>query len=1214
MRQQLRVMLLVVCAIAVGLAGSESMFAQSGLGSVTATIVDETGGRLSGATLRLVEGSTGAARTTDSNEAGLITLPAVPPGTYTVTITRPDFKTRQIDNVTVNSFQQVSLGQITLELAVGATEVTEVSAERPVLDLDSGVRTETIQAQQVQDMPLQGRNWSTLLKVIPGSTPTNSEAINGREYSASGYADFRVNGKNPGQTQVNLDGGSLVDHGSDGKTTVAPSLESIQEVSVLTNNFQAEYGNRGGSVINIVTKSGTNTLRGAVFDYLRNEALNATSWENTFLGTPKPRNRFNYFGGNLGGPIITNKLFYFYNFENFKQDLPTGTMQGRVPTELERRGDFSQTLNADGTRPIIYMPGTQFSGTPVPFPNNVIPAAMLDPRGQAILNTYPLPNNPGDRNNNYILNYERKFPRRSHTAKVDWNVDDKTQAYVRFTSDGGTQVDRNLGSGGGILPAGNIQRPRPDRALAVNATHTFSNTFVMNALFGWSYDYVEWLPTDAAGLSKNQQGLAGLPTVFPATDDILPQVQIGTYPAYQFNRIPAYAKANEYQAAATFTWARGTHVIKFGGQTIINLKDEIDAGANKGNYEFAPSAGSAFDTGYAPANVLLGAVSRFTQIEHLNRKNSIYRDIHAFLQDTWKPASRLTLDYGVRFYHMPTEHNRNPEETFDGVFLPSRWDPAKAPRFYVPYAANTSLIVDPAFPNAPLPSNVANVLRYTIVPGSGDPLNGVVPLGGEFGNAGMPEPKALLFAPRGGFAWTPFASQRTLLRGGFGWAYNRNNIADTINRFENGLGGQANLAQTSFNTMASTSTLQPLQARSFGARDESNENVPTVYDYSVSVQQQLFGDFVLDIAYVGNIQKHQPVNFNINAIAPGTAFKSEFVDPRNAGFNFSGPITATNRNPLPGSNAMDPLVMRPYRGFNELMMTSNIADVTYNALQVSASKRLRNGFAIDASYTLSRTKGQVEGVGLFDYNWEDYTGYRLNSDRLHVVSVSTTYETPRLANKLRFDNPVGRAILDDWKIAHLFTAFSSTPISPAFNLQLANQTSTLSAADLNRVFLGTPDLAPRLVVNGDVNQRGELANQFDPTQLGVPGLFPAADGTGPRNFINGRGSFSNDISFVKQFRIGDGPRFEVRANVFNVFNNVRRLAINNTLQFKANGANFGDGFQLFNTPDQLEARARANGITDPLQLYNQFRSGVGHVNLTDVQPSRVIEIGMALRF
>ncbi len=247
---------------------------------------------------------------------------------------------------------------------------------------------------------------------------------------------------------------------------------------MLTNNFQAEYGNRGGSVINIVTKSGTNQLRGAVFDYLRNEAPERHRLAEHVPGARRSRsNRFNYFGGNIGGPIVKNTLFYFYNFENFKQDLPTGTMQGRVPTELERRGDFSQTFNADGTRPIIYMPGTQFSGNPVQFPNNVIPASMIDPRGRAILNTYPLPNNPSDpNNNNYILSYDPKFPRRSHTERWTGTSTTRRKPTSRFTSDDGTQVDRNLGSSGGILPAGNIQRPRPDRALAVNATHTFSNT------------------------------------------------------------------------------------------------------------------------------------------------------------------------------------------------------------------------------------------------------------------------------------------------------------------------------------------------------------------------------------------------------------------------------------------------------------------------------------------------------------------------------------------------------------------------------------------------------------------------------------------------------------------------------------------------------------------------------------------------------------------
>ncbi len=321
----------------------------------------------------------------------------MPPGIYTLTISLPSFKTHQVENFTINSFQQLSIGQVTMELSVGPSDVVEVTASRPLLDLDSGVRFETIQSQQVQDMPLQGRNWTSLLKVIPGSNPTNSTAISGREYSADGYGDFRINGKSPQQTQVNLDGGSLVDHGSDNKTTVARSLESIHDVSVLTNNFQAEYGNRGGTVINIVTKSGTNEFRGSVFDYMRNEALKARNWADNynFPDQEKPRYRFNYFGGNLGGPIRKNKLFFFYNVENFKQDIPGAIVQGRVPTEAERRGDFSQTINADGSRPVIFFPGTQFSGNPVPIPNNIIPQELIHPLGRALLNVFPLPNNPG---------------------------------------------------------------------------------------------------------------------------------------------------------------------------------------------------------------------------------------------------------------------------------------------------------------------------------------------------------------------------------------------------------------------------------------------------------------------------------------------------------------------------------------------------------------------------------------------------------------------------------------------------------------------------------------------------------------------------------------------------------------------------------------------------------------------------------------------------
>ncbi|HTL00878.1 MAG TPA: hypothetical protein VL243_01595, partial [Vicinamibacterales bacterium] len=672
--------------------------------------------------------------------------------------------------------------------------------------------------------------------------------------------------------------------------------------------------------------------------------------------------------------------------------------------------------------------------------------------------------------------------------------------------------------------------------------------------------------------------------------------------------------ANEYQASATMSWARGTHFIKGGLQHITNTKDEIDGSVTKGFYDFTVNSSSAFDTGYAAANVLVGAVSRFQQIEKLNRKYSMYRDLHAFLQDTWKPNRSLTLDYGLRLSHMPTEFNTRPDETLDAVFLASKWDPAKAPRFYVPDPKNPTLIIDPANPNSPLPASVASALRYTIVPGSGDLLNGVVALGknGEQ-NAGLRMPPALMVAPRGGFAWTPFES--TVVRGGFGWAYNRNSIQTAVNRFENGLGASTTLVQTSLSTLAGSGTLQPIQAKSIGARDEfSAGKLPTVYDYSLSAQHQLSKTMVLDLAYIGNRQTNQPVDFNLNAIPLGTAFKPEFVDPRVAGSNFAGAVSATNPGALPGTNTMDPIVMRPYRGFDQLLVTANIAKVTYNSMQVQISQRLSR-FNLSASYTLGRTKGQIENTSPYYNNWEAYTGYKLGNDRLHVLNVNYAVETPAIARRLGLNNAVGRGIFDDWKVAHLLTVFSGQDYSPTITLQQRNTTTNFSATQLNQIFLGTPDVGPRPVLLSDPNDlERNLQHEFNPAALALPGIYPASTGTGPRNFLRGLPSFGNDLSMIKNFPIQGGRMVEVRANFYNLFNSVRRSTVNSGITYKAKGTTFAEGFEIINTPEASLERTKAAGVTDPLQLYNQFRTGAGHVNVTTVSPMRIVEIGVAIRF
>src|SRR5579871_5392570 len=281
-------------------------YGQTGLGSITGEVVDPSGAKLPHATLRLIETATQTAFSTAANAEGIFIFPSVAVGHYTLTITAAGFRERQLANLDVSAYQQVSLGKLTLEVGGGPVETVTVTANQDLVK-DTATRMDAINASQVNDIPLAGRNWVTLLKVVPGAnaiaSTNNSIAFNGREYTATGYADFRINGKPVGTTQVNLDGGSIVDQGSDAKTTVAPGLESIEEVSVLTNNFQAEYGYRAGAVVNIVTKSGTNTFHATAFDNLRNEDLNANSWSNNYLGLPRAKYRYNYVGGNIGGPI-----------------------------------------------------------------------------------------------------------------------------------------------------------------------------------------------------------------------------------------------------------------------------------------------------------------------------------------------------------------------------------------------------------------------------------------------------------------------------------------------------------------------------------------------------------------------------------------------------------------------------------------------------------------------------------------------------------------------------------------------------------------------------------------------------------------------------------------------------------------------------------------------------------------------------------------------
>ncbi len=1188
-------------------------FSQGGMGSITGTVVDSSDAPIPGVAIKIVQLSTNSERNTTSNEAGMFTLPSLVASKYELTITAAGFRTKSFKDLELNAFQNLALGRLQMELGTTQTTV-DVLAEIPMMSTENAVRSDVIQAKQVTEMPLQGRNWSTLLKVIPGSSPNNVNAINGRDAGYDGYGDFRVNGKASTQTQVNLDGGTNVDHGSDTKTTVTPSLEAIQEVAVLTNNFQAEYGNRSGVVINIVTKSGTNQWHGTAWDYLRNEVLNAAPWSNNYFGLGNPRYRYNYFGGNLSGPIKKDKLFFFYNYENLKQDSPTLTNQIRVPTELERKGDFSQTVNANGTRPTIYYPGTQASGTPIVIPNNIIPPNLINPLGTAIMNIYPMPNLKNETNNNYLNQYAKVNNRYLNVAKVDYNISDTMRAYVRVNYDKQDYTDMITWMAGSNLPFVITGWNRPDKALTANLTKTMSSNMVVETLFNWQKDFLDGpleRSLDPEKIDKEKMGLSGLPVAFPTSTNILPQIQGTGYQDFQFNRFPLHAIAPEYQIAQTWAWTKGTHLFKWGGQYMRNQKDEINAAIDKGNYNFGVNTSSDFDMGYSPANILTGALTQFTQVSNPSQKLSVFQDFHFFVQDTWKLSSRVTLDFGMRVYHIPTEHNTNYELTMDAAFVPGKWDPKKAPRYYVVNPKNTKTVIDPAYPDNPLPANVFNALLYSIVPGSGDILNGVVPLTKDtIGEAGIRDPNYLLFAPRGGIAWK--FTDKTVLRVGFGWSYNRPTIGQATGTFQNGMADQADYRQTSLATLTNSS-VRRISPRAFGAYDESSNASPTVYDYSISLQRELPFNMVLDVAYVGNIQRHQTMQFNMNQVLPGVSYQAQHMDPRLAGNNFFGPISASNPGPLPGTQAVDSNLMRPYVGFGALNLITNVGNGHYDALQWSVNKRLSHGLTFMVSHTWSKLMLDTESFGPFFSNWKDYTGYIANEHRPQVWGVTYNYDVPSLRAKMGWSNGFARQLFDGWSLAHMMNFYSGRALTPDYNLQYAGNTQ--GVANFNSTFTGSPDIAPRILSNGTNANNGlaDMAHMFNTGAFVIPGL--GGVGIGSRNFLWSRGTFSNDINVTKQFPIRERLGLELRASFFNPFNQVRRQDENLSLQYKMKGRTLQDGYYLYNSPEQLVTNLleRLPNSTEA-EKYNQYRSGVGHENVTTVMDMRRIEIGLRLKF
>jgi hypothetical protein len=1105
-------------------------------GTIYGTVKDPSGAVMADATVTVNDASTGVTRTVSTDESGGFVVPNLPPGTYAITVNATGFKKIDKTGVVLSAADHLGVGDFVL--AVGAaTEVVTVTADSGELQLqsNSGERSDLVTSKQLEDVAMNGRNVLDYMKLIPGVI----SSFDGHASGTGGLDAMNINGTRANQHEFTLDGASNVDTGNNGGTHVTINPDAIEEVKILTSNYQAEFGKAAGGQIAIVTKGGTNQWHGNARFFHRNEGMNANEWFANKNGTPIVKYRYNYIGYDVGGPIFKNKLFVFWNQEYYRQLVPTGgTTQFYTPTALERQGDFSQSV----------VPGSGVNPEPVEISgpgitNNKIDPTKLSSAQQAIftnmqkiMNLFPLPNVSGFGTNGQNYNFSQALsanaPRREDILRVDYQLNTNNRLFGRWihNSENDSSPFTPFPGPFGIFacassinfPGGCTQK-HPGWNLSVNLVSTITPRLLNEFSVGPSHTLSIADGTNG-NISLAKNGIT-LPLLYPA--NTIPDLGFDFKgPNVSFGG--GYLGATPWKQANTtinvndnFTWIRGLHTMKFGMFYQRNRKDQIAWGNINGQLNFspAPTAGGTCPTGVTCvlgdplASALLGSFDSLGQSTARPTGYFRYNQLEFYAQDTWRLNSDFTLDYGMRFAWIPPQYDAKNQVA---IFSPAAYNPA------------TAVKIDSG---------------GNIIDGSGNPLdgmvytkNGQIPAGGWNSRGIMPEPRL-------GFAYDLFSNHKTVLRGGFGMMHDRtqgNLIFNTV--FNNpALVQTAQLPAGNIANLSSTQASFPLSIQSdkniVGASKDGH--VPTVYSYSLGIQREVFKGTTLDVAYVGNFSRHLTTSRDINAIPYGTAFTKAAQDPNAcgwngtvgadpyvtpgsayalAGFQYSG-ICALGHNSY--SNA--PLV--PYKGYGQIAYLQWDGTANYNSLQVSLQRRFSRGFTMGAVYTYSKALTTAESDGDYmDPFSPRLLDYRAPSwDRTHVFAANYVYDFPKFSRYLGGSSWVSY-LVDNYQLSGVIQAATGAPFDTANN------------------WAGEPGALDGGNMWGAIPYYYTLGPNQNPVFPVIGTRIP-----GTRDTLRNGGMQNWDTSIFKNIPFRERYSIQLRMETFNTFNHPNFNSINYVL-------------------------------------------------------------------